>query len=320
MPVGTGTTRSQASGAEVQMHSRRVRSAWAVSVLAAVVTAASTACSGPVAAPPPPSPSISLPAVDRSIAADARASLNETTGEVVLPMDNYWYSDRENVFVNNAVAFLIEDCVKAAGHTMRPWGGDGKALQDLRYGPWSRPLAARNGAMPETRMIPGVRVKASTEEVTPSGEQASEKCSQSVGRAGFPELLAGLAGDTSIQNRIVQTAGALAARDPEYLEYRKAWEACLASKGLKLFDEGKGSWALKSSGSKEDEIRVALLDIECKDASGGVRKPYDIVAQYQAAQMKDHQAELNTLAEQKAAAVERARQVLRDHGVADAKL
>lgn len=63
-----------------------------------------------------------MPSVDRSIAADARASLNEATGEVVLPMDKYWYSDRENVLVNNAVAFLIEDCVEASGHTMRPWG------------------------------------------------------------------------------------------------------------------------------------------------------------------------------------------------------
>lgn len=303
------------------MRGQRLRSAWVVSMLAAVVAAASTACSGPVA--PPPKPSLSatpLPAVDRSIAADARASLNEATGEVVLPMDKYWYSDREKVFVNNAVAFLIEDCVEAAGFTVVPWGGDGKALEDGRFGPWSRALAARNGAMPETRRIPGVlEEQAGPPVVSSEQQQAASKCSNSVGRAGFPELLEGLAGDTSIQNRIGQIAAALTARDPEYLEYRKAWEACVEGKGLKLLEE-EGTWTLKSSGSKEDDIRVALLGIECKESSGGVRKPYDIVAQYQAAQMKGHQAELNTLAEQKAAAVERARQVLRDHGVADAKL
>jgi hypothetical protein len=261
-----------------------------------------------------------LPSVDRSIAADARASLNEATGEVLLPMDKYWYSDRENVFVNNAVGFLIDDCVEAAGFTVVPWGGDGKALEDGRFGPWSRPLAARNGAMPETRRVPGVLEEQTRPPVISSEQQqAATKCYDSVGRAGFPELLAGLGGDTSIQNRIEQIAAALTARDPEYLGYRKAWEACVAGKGLKLLEE-EGTWTLKSSGSKEDEIRVALLGIECKESGGGVRKPYDILAQYQAAQMKDHQAELNALAEQKAAAVERARQVLRDHGVADAKL
>lgn len=65
---------------------------------------------------------------------------------------------------------------------------------------------------------------------------------------------------------------------------------------------------------------MALLDVECKDSSGGAQLPYDILAQYEAAQMKDHQAELNEVASQKAASVERAKQVLRDHGVADAKL
>ncbi len=235
-------------------------------------------------------------------------------------MDRYWYSDRENVFVNNAVGFLIDDCVEAAGFTVVPWGGDGKALEDGRFGPWSRTLAARNGATPETRRIPGVLDKQlKPPRVSPEQELATSKCYDSVGRAGFPELLEGLAGDTSIPNRIGQIAALLTARDPEYLAYRKAWETCIEGKGLKLLEE-EGTWTLSSSGSKEDEIRVALLGIECKESIGGVRKPYDILAQYQAAQIKDHQAELNKLGEQKAAAVERARQVLRDHGVADAKL
>lgn len=301
----------------MQMQSRRQRSTWAVSVLVAVVTATSTACSGSAVPPPKPPPSASLPAVNRAAEAGVRASLNETTGEVVLPMDKYWYSDQENVFVNSAVAFLIEDCVKAAGNTMLPWSGDSKARQDFRYGQWSRSLAAKNGYLPDTRMIPGIHQKTSAS-VSAADEQAYEKCTNSVGRAGFPELISGLGGDTSVQNRIVQDAGALTERDPEYLDYRKAWEVCVASKGLKLAEEG--SWTLETGGSKEDEIRVVLLDVECKESSGGARKPYDIFAQYQAAQMKDNQATLNALAEQKAAAVEQARQVLREHGVADAKL
>jgi hypothetical protein len=258
-----------------------------------------------------------LPTVDRAVTADVRASLNEVTGEVMLPMDKYWYSDSENLLVNNAVAFAYEDCVKAAGHTMRPWGGDAKALQDLRFGQWSRPLAAKNGTAPEIRTIPGVH-EMGDYTVSSTDELALKKCTTSIGRAGFPELLEGLAGDESIQIRIVQDAGALMERDPEYLAYRKAWEACLTEKGVKLSEEG--SWALNTAGSKEDEIRVALLDVECKESSGGARKPYDIFAQYQAVLMKEHQAALNTLAEQKAAAVEQARQVLREHGVADAKL
>ena len=233
-------------------------------------------------------------------------------------MSKYWYSDHENVLVNSAVGFLIDDCVEEAGFPVKAWGGSGKALEDRTYGLWSRNLAARNGESPEIRIIPGVLDSQNPPDISEPQRQAQNKCSNSVGRAGFPELLAGLAGDTSIQNRIVQVAAALTDRDPEYLAYRKEWENCLAGKGLKL--AGAGSWSIQNGGSKEDEIRVALLDIDCKEASGGARKPYDIVAQYQAAQMKDHQAELNSLAEQKAAAVERAKQVLRDHGVADARL
>ncbi|HKU34449.1 MAG TPA: hypothetical protein VJP90_02765 [Paenarthrobacter sp.] len=234
-------------------------------------------------------------------------------------MSKYWYSDHENVLVNSAVAFLIYDCVEAKGYAIPPWDGQGKAMEDRTYGLWSRTLAARNGDMPEIRVIPGVMEKQRQQPpVSEVQQQATNLCSNSIGRAGFPELLAGLAGDTSIQNRIVQVAAALTDRDPEYLAYRKDWENCVAGKGLKL--AGAGSWFIQNGGSKEDEIRVALLDIDCKESSGGARKPYDIVAQYQAAQMKDHQAELNSLAEQKAAAVERAKQVLRDHGVADARL
>jgi hypothetical protein len=285
-------------------------------ILALMIAAVAVACTGPKAAPPPPSAE-NLPVIDRSVAAGVKASLNDVTGEVVLPMSSYWYSDRENVLVNSAVAYLIEDCVQASGHIMVAWGGNGRALQDFSYGQWSRPLAARNGNVPETRVIQGIREKKVTE-VSPADQQAYEKCSSSVGRAGFPELLAGLAGDSGLSNRMVQTAAALTERDPEYLSYRKAWETCITTKGLKIAAED--SWTVKTSDSKEDEIRTVLLDLGCKDSSGGAQLPYDILAQYEAAQMKDHQAELNEVASQKAASVERAKQVLRDHGVADAKL
>ena len=234
-------------------------------------------------------------------------------------MSAYWYSDRENVMVNSAVASLIYDCVKEAGFTVAPWGGGGKALQDRRYGQWSRKLAAKNGDLPEIRKIPGVMDEQPARPVLSAEHQAAETtCSNSVGRAGLPELLDGLVGDDSVQNQITRNAVALTERDPEYLTFRQDWENCLAEKGLKLTEPG--SWSPQSSGTKEDDIRVALLEVDCKDASGGARKPYDILAEYQAAQMKDHQAELNALAEEKAAAVERAKQILRDHGVADARL
>lgn len=280
---------------------------------------AGVACSGPPAASPTASTAISLPDVDRSAGAGATASLNEASGEVILPMSAYWYSDRENVIVNSAVAFLIYDCVEDAGFTVAPWGGGGKALQDYRYGQWSRSLAARNGAMPEIRQIPGVMDEQPERPPLSAKQQETEvKCTNSVGRAGLPELLEGLAGDTSVQNQITRNAVALTERDSEYLAFRRAWEDCVAGKGLKVSEQG--SWNLTSGGSKEDEIRVALLALDCKEANGGAGKPYDILAEYQAAQMKDHQAELNALADEKAAAVERAKQILRDHGVADAGL
>jgi len=284
-----------------------------------LVALAGTSCSSEPDRPSEPGPTLSLPAIDRSAGGNARASLNETTGEIVLPMSAYWYSDRENVLVNSAVASLIFDCVEEAGFTVAPWDGDGKALQDSRYGQWSRALAAKNGALPEIRKIPGVMEEQPERPALSAKQQEAEsKCTKSVGRAGLPELLEGLVGDTSIQNQISNLAVALTERDPEFVAFRQGWEDCLAGRGLKLTEAG--SWNLQSAGSKEDEIRVALLDLECKETVGGPRKPYDILAQYQAAQMKDHQAELNALAEEKTAAVERAKHILRDHGVADARL
>ncbi|OFI39420.1 hypothetical protein BIU82_13900 [Arthrobacter sp. SW1] len=280
------------------------------------VASASTACTAPAVADPEPEPSISLPAVDRKAFSSVRASLNEETGEVVLPMDKYWYSERENVIVNNAVAFLLEDCVEAAGFTMMPWGGDHEAKQDSSFGQWSRQLAARNGTRPHFRVVPGVHDKANVT-VSEADKQAYKKCSSQVGRAGFPELLPGLAGDTSIQNKIMLVVLGLTERDAEFVQYRQSWEACIKANGLTLPEDE--SWVPMTNG-QEDDIRAALIVIDCKEKAGGVQKPYDILAQYQAAQIKNHQAELNALAEQKAAAVERAKQVLRDHGVADAKL
>ncbi|MFJ6534901.1 hypothetical protein ACIQH5_01630 [Paenarthrobacter sp. NPDC091711] len=291
----------------------------ALAMLVMAVLISNTACSAPLAPSPTETPAVSLPSVDRSAGAGARASLNEITGELVLPMSAYWYSDRENVIVNSAVASLIFDCVEEAGFTVAPWGGGGKALQDGRYGQWSRNLAAKNGALPEIRIIAGVMDEQPERPALSAEHQAAEtKCTNSVGRAGLPELLEGLVGDTSVQNQITRNAVALTEHDPEYLTFRQDWENCLAENGLALTEQG--SWSLQSSGTKEDEIRVALLEVDCKDSSGGARKPYDILAEYQAAQMKDHQAELNALAEEKADAVERAKQILRDHGVADARL
>ena len=192
-----------------------------------------TACSAPSAPSPTEAPAVSLPSVDRSAGAGARASLNEITGELVLPMSAYWYSDRENVIVNSAVASLIFDCVEEAGFTVAPWGGGGKALQDGRYGQWSRKLAAKNGALPEIRKIAGVMDEQPERPVLSAEHQAAEtKCTNSVGRAGLPELLEGLVGDTSVQNQITRNAVALTERDPEYLTFRQDWENCLAENGL----------------------------------------------------------------------------------------
>lgn len=311
-------TKSQVFGAEF-LRTRPGGLAAVFAVIVTIVALLGAACSAPPASPPDRGSDGSLPIVDRSDGAGARASLNEITGEVLLPMSSYWYSDRENLIVNTAVAFLIYDCVEDAGFGGAPRGGAGKALQDRSYGQWSRALAARNGFSPEIRKIPGVLdAQPERSPVTARQQEAETKCYNSVGRAGFPELLEGLAVDQSVQNRIVQTSLALTDRDPDYLSYRRAWEDCVAAKGLKL--AGSDSWSFQGAASKEEEVRMALLDVECKDSSGGAQIPYDILAQYEAAQMKDHQAELNEVASQKAASVERAKQVLRDHGVADAKL
>ena len=285
--------------------------------VAVLVSTAIAACSSPGISTPEPAPRMSLPAVDRSASSEIFADMDASTGEVSLPMDKYWYTEQENVYVNSAVAFLIEDCVEAEGHTMVSWSGEGKGRQDLRYGQWSASLAAKNGQMPEIWTVPGVREKTSIA-ISPSDEKAYELCTTSVGRAGFPELLPGLANDPSVQNRIVQDAAALTEQDTEYLVYRDAWLDCITSKGLKTSEDE--SWNLTVAGSKEEEIRTELLNVECKEKSGGSSTPYDINARYQATMMKDNQAVLNELVDKKTAAVERARDVLREHGVADAKL
>jgi len=289
-------------------------------LLTAVLTAlaVSTACAP--ADPETAQPAQQLPAVDRTPFKSTKAILDEDRGEVVLPLDKYSYTPEEFLLVNSAVAYLQEDCVKAAGQVMPVYGGDASVRQDLRFGQWSRPLAAKNGFLVEVRTIKGIYDSGAKSE-TEASRSALNKCTTSVGRAGFPDLVPGMAGSDPTQSKIMNDSYALTVRDPEFVEFRKKWVKCIDDKGIKLGSQDSGSWAPDYSGApKEVEIKAALETLDCKEQSGGVSLPYDIFAQYQAALIKKHQASLNQLAKEKSDATTRARTILREHGVSDARL
>lgn len=257
----------------------------------------------------PTSNSPNSPDVDPSV---FRSEVDPEAGTITLPLHRFLLTDQEQGVLRSAQALAMSRCATAAG-VPTPWEDADSSWTfgaSRLYGVWYRPEAERYGYGLPT-VDGGASEGESASAQAPLDEEALavyESCNRKdVVRRFESELIA-----PGFDYAEEVTGLSDEALDSEEAETVFAeWESCLADHRLTV-DHSLNRWSIVGTtmDPTESNIRVALLDVECKESTRYVQRLADIEGALQQPVIEDHMAELQEMREEYDAVLELARDYL----------
>lgn len=232
----------------------------------------------------------------------ATAILDDDTGEIVLPLEQFFMSRDEQSIVNGAIILSMASCIHDAGYPALwvPFG-ERERKESQRYGRWVLEYAEKYGYSdipdPVSQEIRAHEIAFAEyyfeETNIPEYDKVVDEC-----------------GDNGEDTEIIASAFEDAA-PPEVLEMRELsynlmketpegqaaeneWRQCVEEGGL-VVEEVDNEYAIKDVSyidADEDSIRAAIIDVRCKEKTNLVKRLSDIEASFQAPVLKKYEAEL----------------------------
>ena len=243
---------------------------------------------------------------------DVHARLDAQDGQIILPLEAYAMTPAEEQEVAHANALLINDCLAEGGRThlraTQDWDAI-PALPDRRYGIWSRPDAEANGY--ELPQSPDAdELNAQEEALGEDWWGAFETCQSE------RELIPMMGINTSMEMSPVdqgmnETFEAMIASS-ELATIKAEWTNCITTKGLAPNPDSTLLVPVIPA-SKEEQLRVAAIDVECKESLNSVQPLADYEARLQMAYIDQRESELIAYRDQVDEVLAKAREVLATH-------
>ncbi|MEW9267516.1 hypothetical protein AB1207_22470 [Kineococcus endophyticus] len=155
---------------------------------------------------------------------------------------------------------------------------------DRRYGVWVENEAAQNGYETPADTPSQVKLQQLNSAANPEGWDASHlRCGQEAAK-------------TYIANSLPSDLSAFQGYEdfmtlPQTKKVLDDWRQCLSSQNVNPPRDG---WVPSSamSGGKENEIKIALIDVKCKEENGTVQKLADIEASLQMPKVRADEPQL----------------------------
>lgn len=254
------------------------------------------------------------------------AELIREESRFVFPLDRYLMTAAEGDRVSLSYSLQVERCVEDAGYSY--WYPDVPSSTyaipgDRRYGIWNLTDASIDGyGLPESL----IAVKEGMSEAqrqayagnTDARQNAEWECIQSVAhlpviqRGAWPEE--GSDRTLYLPVELDGQAYYLAMEDPRAEEAFAEWAACLEENGLR---RGEGPEQLGPADIPEEleaQIRVAVIDVTCKQETRFIERLSSLEAQYQAALIDQNQAALDASVQKQAEVLRQADEIIATHG------
>lgn len=238
----------------------------------------------------------------------AVAQLDASVERIDYPIELYSLSLEELRIIERADNIRMQECLAEKGHTVDllaylPTGAP--YVADRVYGAWSMENAQLRGygiPTPETE----------TFDLSTQGAEFNQDW-DACGAALLSSANLGLEQD-SITNRVRAEAAQAAYSNPGWNEAIEEWEKCLTDQGVELSEENPWTPDLSNvRGSKEDEIRMAVTDVACKEKTSLVQRLANLEASYQQTLITQYEAELVAGRESIDERVQAAREVIAAH-------
>jgi hypothetical protein len=239
---------------------------------------------------------------------DVRAQLNYADGTVTYPLDDYALNAAEALDVERANAVLVHGCMVDFGLDF-PRADDEwwrfPPTPDRLFGLWSPEVAELYGYGLPPRDEELAELEAAQPE---SWWNTYRGCLESTDQLPILTALRGDPNNPSVVDRgwresVTNTQGSAALQ-----ELKAEWVECIAEEGLVAVEGPLLVPELPES--VEEQLRIALVDVTCKESLGTMQRLADVLAQYQAAYIDGHESELNDYRDRALAVLDEARQVL----------
>lgn len=232
------------------------------------------------------------------------AELDVERQQIGLPLDEFVMSEPEARLVQHVNAVKIASCLQERGFTYpeadRDWQSEA-LTQDRLFGPWSLDWVAQHGYdYPPSAQAQAVL---DASDAMPLGyDEASQNCSQTV--EPLPVLT--LHDDVNLAMRGYIETYASAQTTEGWAEATSDWKACLRDAGYVIGDE-PDAWVPDLPAGTEEQIRVAIADVRCKDQVDLVQRLGDVLAAEQQDFIDANDAALQELKAQSADVLAQAR-------------
>lgn len=270
-------------------------------VLMMVLAVFAASLTGCAASQPKDPTAVFQPSISQSDLASylhVSAKLNGTDGTIQYPLDAYQMSAIDVQTVEAANDIIIDRCLKKSGLSNPLTQLDRlktPVSEDRTFGLWNESNAANYGygTRPDPEAERGNQLLAA-EPKTWGDAQAKCYATSKV----LHELLYNNA-DSLAKDSVLAVGTSGYWESMNYAAGTKQWKAarealwsCWQSHGLTP-RTGANDWSPQVPKDQKSQIRVALVDVKCKQQTGFEQKMANIVAQYQAAYVAKHEAALN---------------------------
>lgn len=250
---------------------------------------------------------------------DAKAKLDYANNDIVMPLDEYTFSEKDQNVMNKAEVRAIEECMSTKGIAVVPTDFDETLSGDRTYFQWNDEAAKK-----ETEFMSGTSAKnAASTYNDPAQDQVREACrtekQQQIASMGLSESEAS---SVSLGSELQDQASQEAKKDGQWKNIKEDWYKCIEDKGLtrsgddwasaEVMDlQGKGR---NDAQAAAEMVRVSLIESRCSQDTGAVQKLADIEASYQTPLIEKNQAQLNEQKQTIDTKIQAAEAYLAQHG------
>lgn len=231
----------------------------------------------------------------------AKAQLDFANNQIVMPMDPYVLSEKNQNEMAKAGVRVVEDCMRSKGISVVPMTFDDTLYGDRTYFAWNDEAAEG-----ETQFMAGGSGKkqdaaAATYE-DDAHQDVREACrSERKSEIESMTLSSDDAASVNLGATLAHQATESAEKDEKWGEYKDQWYRCIESKGLTRSGD---NWASAEGGELQGKdrsdsqaaaeiVRVSLIESHCSQETGAVQNLANLVASYQTPLIEKNQAELN---------------------------
>lgn len=242
------------------------------------------------------------------------ATIDKDRGRIELPVDKYRVTDEEQEIFSEAGKIYMLMCLQKDGYVDEYRESIPEIEEDRRYGRWSEELAQQFGYT-----LAATPAKQAVLDSMGTNKGSSEIPIEAFEKCGAEEDYLRFFPDESTINTVTNEVDTweLMVSSQQFTQVLDEWKQCLKENGLDVQEDGDTELpdpvGADYENATESSIKVALIDVKCKESTDFVQRLANIEASYQGPVVKKYENELVAYRDLVSATIVEAKEFIAEH-------